>query len=72
MNVRKTTLDLSEDEWDRVLDTNLKGYFLVAQAVAPYMIRRKRGKVIHISSIFGAVGMNNQLATPAARAGSTR
>ena len=44
VNVRKTTLDLSEEEWDRVLDTNLKGYFLVAQAVAPHMIRRKRGR----------------------------
>ena len=44
VNVRKTTLDLSEEEWDRVLDTNLKGYFLVAQAVAPHMIRRKGGR----------------------------
>jgi gluconate 5-dehydrogenase len=69
VNVRKTTLDLSEEEWDRVLDTNLKGYFLVAQAVAPHMIRRKSGKVINISSIFGAVGMNNQLAYACSKGG---
>ena len=69
VNVRKTTLDLSEEEWDRVLDTNLKGYFLVAQAVAPHMIRRKSGKVIHISSIFGTVGMNNQLAYACSKGG---
>lgn len=69
VNVRKTTLDLSEEEWDRVLDTNLKGYFLVAQAVAPHMIRRKQGKVIHVSSIFGAVGMNNQLAYACSKGG---
>jgi NAD(P)-dependent dehydrogenase (short-subunit alcohol dehydrogenase family) len=69
VNVRKTTLDLSENEWDRVLDTNLKGYFLVAQAVAPHMIRQRRGKVIHISSIFGAVGMNNQLAYACSKGG---
>jgi NAD(P)-dependent dehydrogenase (short-subunit alcohol dehydrogenase family) len=69
VNVRKTTLDLSEEEWDRVLDTNLKGYFLVAQAVAPHMIRQQRGKVINISSIFGAVGMNNQLAYACSKGG---
>ncbi|MGE5247527.1 MAG: SDR family NAD(P)-dependent oxidoreductase [Verrucomicrobiota bacterium] len=69
VNVRKTTLDLAEEEWDRVLDTNLKGYFLVAQAVAPHMIRRGRGKVIHLSSIFGAVGMNNQLAYACSKGG---
>lgn len=69
VNVRKTTLDLSEEEWDRVLDTNLKGYFLVAQAVAPHMIRKKRGKVINVSSIFGAVGMSNQLAYACSKGG---
>jgi len=69
VNVRKATIDLSEEEWDHVLDTNLKGYFLVAQAVAPHMIRRKRGKVINISSIFGAVGMNNQLAYACSKGG---
>lgn len=69
VNVRKPTLELADDEWDRVLDTNLKGYFLVAQAVAPHMIRQGRGKVIHLSSIFGTVGMNNQLAYACSKGG---
>ena len=69
VNVRKTTLELSEEEWDRVLDTNLKGYFLVAQAVAPHMIRKGSGKVVNVSSIFGAVGMNNQLAYACSKGG---
>lgn len=69
VNVRKTVLDLSEQEWDLVLDTNLKGYFLVAQAVAPHMIARGRGKVINVSSIFGVVGMNNQLAYASSKGG---
>jgi len=69
VNVRKPTLELSGDEWDRVLDTNLRGYFLVAQAVAPHMIRQGRGKVIHLSSIFGTVGMNNQLAYACSKGG---
>lgn len=69
VNVRKPALELSEEEWDRVLDTNLKGYYLVAQAVAPQMIARGRGKVINIASIFGAVGMSNQLAYAASKGG---
>jgi NAD(P)-dependent dehydrogenase (short-subunit alcohol dehydrogenase family) len=69
VNVRKPTLELSEEEWDLVLDTNLKGYFLVARAVVPHMIGRGRGKVINISSIFGAVGMNNQLAYASSKGG---
>jgi NAD(P)-dependent dehydrogenase (short-subunit alcohol dehydrogenase family) len=62
VNVRKPTLELSEEEWDLVLDTNLKGYFLVGQAVGAHMVARGKGKVINVSSIFGMVGMNNQLA----------
>jgi NAD(P)-dependent dehydrogenase (short-subunit alcohol dehydrogenase family) len=69
VNVRKPVLELSGEEWDRVLDTNLKGYFLVAQAAAPHMIRRGSGKVINVSSIFGAVGMNHQLAYACSKGG---
>jgi gluconate 5-dehydrogenase len=69
VNVRKPVLELSEADWDSVLDTNLKGYFLVAQAVAPHMIRQGRGKIIHLSSIFGAVGMHNQLAYACSKGG---
>jgi len=69
VNVRKPVLELSEEEWDLVVDTNLKGYFLVAQAVAPHLIARGRGKVINVSSIFGAVGMNNQLAYASSKGG---
>ena len=69
INVRKTVLDLSEEEWDRVLDTNLKGYFLAAQAVVPAMIRAGGGKVINLSSIFGAVGMDRQAAYASSKGG---
>ncbi len=69
VNVRKPVLELSEEEWDLVVDTNLKGYFLVAQAVAPHLIARGYGKVINVSSIFGAVGMNDQLAYASSKGG---
>ncbi|HZY03221.1 MAG TPA: SDR family oxidoreductase [Anaeromyxobacteraceae bacterium] len=69
VNVRKPVLELSEEEWDLVVDTNLKGYFLVAQAVAPHLIARGYGKVVNVSSIFGAVGMHNQLAYASSKGG---
>lgn len=43
-------LDLTEEEWDRVLDTNLKGVFLTCQAAARAMVRVGRGNIITISS----------------------
>ncbi|HEU5359588.1 MAG TPA: SDR family oxidoreductase [Candidatus Deferrimicrobiaceae bacterium] len=69
VNVRKPVTQLAEEEWDLVLDTNLKGYFLVAQAVAPHMIRQGRGKVINISSILGAVALENQVAYASSKGG---
>lgn len=46
--------DISEKDWDAVIDTNLKGVFLVAQATAKSMIRaEKRGSIINIASILG-------------------
>ena len=69
VNVRKPVLELTEADWDRVLDTNLKGYFLVAQAVAPTMIKQKKGKVINMASILGAVGLENQLPYASSKGG---
>ena len=50
MNIRKRALDLTWEEWDAVLDTNLKGVFFCAQAVAPDMLRRGWGRIINIGS----------------------
>jgi len=48
-----TFLEHSEEIWDQVIDTNLKGYFLCSQAVAKKMIDRKKGNIINMSSIRG-------------------
>jgi len=45
--------DLAEEDWDRVLGTNLKGAFLMSREVAPQMIRHKHGHIIHIASLAG-------------------
>jgi NAD(P)-dependent dehydrogenase (short-subunit alcohol dehydrogenase family) len=59
INVVKPLLKITEEDWDRVLDTNLKGYFFCAQAVAPHMIEQKRGCIINNASIFGRTGFMN-------------
>lgn len=54
----KPFLELTEEEWDRTLNINLKGYFLCAQAVAKEMVKQKRGKIINIASVAsGQVGI---------------
>ena len=51
-------LELTEEAWDKTLDTNLKGYFLVAQAAAREMVKNKWGRIINISSVaMGGVGI---------------
>jgi NAD(P)-dependent dehydrogenase (short-subunit alcohol dehydrogenase family) len=49
-------VEASEADWDGVLDTNLKGAFLLLRAVAPAMIRRRRGHIINIVSLAGKSG----------------
>ena len=51
-------LDMTEEQWDKTIDTNLKGYFLVAQAAAREMAKHKWGRIVNIASIAsGGVGV---------------
>jgi gluconate 5-dehydrogenase len=59
-NVRKRALDITWDDWNLVLDTNLRGTFFVAQEVARHMIPRKYGRIINVGSVtavFGYAGL---------------
>ena len=49
-NIRAPLIELGEDGWDRVVDTDLKGYFLCSQAVGRIMVSQKRGNIINIAS----------------------
>jgi NAD(P)-dependent dehydrogenase (short-subunit alcohol dehydrogenase family) len=55
-NVRKPALDVTWDDWNLILDTNLRGSFFVAQAVAHRMIPRQYGRIVNIGSIAGVQG----------------
>lgn len=50
---------MSEAEWDRVLDINLKGQFLTLRALVPQMIKRGYGRVVNLSSVVGKMGYPN-------------
>ena len=52
-------LEIDEDEFDKSLFTNIKGYFFLAQRVVPHMVMRNGGRVINIASTFGFVGSSN-------------
>jgi NAD(P)-dependent dehydrogenase (short-subunit alcohol dehydrogenase family) len=69
VNVRKPVLELAPEEWDLVVNTNLKGYFLMARAVVPAMLSRGSGKVINMASILGAVALPSQLAYASSKGG---
>ena len=50
MNIRSPLLDLREDGWDKVINTDLKGYYLCCQAVGRKRVEQKRGNIINIAS----------------------
>jgi 3-oxoacyl-[acyl-carrier protein] reductase len=64
-----TLLETEEAEWDRVLAVNLKGQFLVSQAVVPGMIRRGSGRIVNVSSELALVGRPGASAYVASKAG---
>ncbi len=69
LNHREPVVDYPEEAWNLVINTNLKGYFLVTQAVAPHMLERGYGKVINMGSILGKIALPNQLAYASAKGG---
>ncbi|PTG55969.1 beta-ketoacyl-ACP reductase [Staphylococcus chromogenes] len=60
---------MKEQEWDDVIDTNLKGVFNCIQKVTPQMLRQKGGRIINLTSIVGAVGNPGQINYVASKAG---
>lgn len=60
---------MKEDDWDQVLDTNLKGVFLTTKHVGKIMLKQKQGKIVNISSVVGVMGNAGQANYAASKAG---
>jgi len=62
-------LRMSEEDWDTVLDTNLKGTFLVTRAALKPMIKQRQGKIVNITSVIGLIANPGQANYSASKAG---
>ena len=70
LNIDKPLRDLSEDDWDRVIDTNMKGTFLCSQAASAYMLEQEQGgTIINIGASTGIRGRKNGINYCASKAG---
>ncbi len=61
--------DITDEMWQKMIDVNLSGAFYCSRAVLPYMIHRKRGKIVNIASIWGETGGSCEVHYSAAKAG---
>jgi NAD(P)-dependent dehydrogenase (short-subunit alcohol dehydrogenase family) len=69
IDIIKPAVDYTEAEWDQVIDINLKGYFLCAQAVGRQMLRQGRGSIAMNSSIAGSIGVGSLVPYASAKGG---
>ncbi len=65
---QKLFTDITEADWDRMFNVDVKGVFHCCQCALPYMIHQKRGKIINISSMWGQVGASCEVHYSAAKA----
>jgi NAD(P)-dependent dehydrogenase (short-subunit alcohol dehydrogenase family) len=69
MNIRTKALEVSENDWDRVVDLDLKSVFFMTQAAGRVMCEQKAGKVINIVSVAGQVALRTGVAYGSSKAG---
>jgi NAD(P)-dependent dehydrogenase (short-subunit alcohol dehydrogenase family) len=69
VNVRKSAIEISEEDFNKILDTNLKGFFFCCQVVAQHMIKQGKGKIINVSSMAARFAFLNRAPYSATKAG---
>ncbi len=67
--IRKPAEEFTEEEWDRLMATNLRGLFFCAQRVGRQMIAQKKGKIINISSVVSQIAQSNRAVYAVSKAG---
>jgi meso-butanediol dehydrogenase / (S,S)-butanediol dehydrogenase / diacetyl reductase len=67
--IAATVLDTSDQEWSRVINTNLTGPFLLTRATLPLMLDRGSGVIVNVASVAGAIGLRARAAYCASKAG---
>ncbi len=65
----KLLLRMTKEDWDRVINVNLTGTFLVTKAVMRYMIKQRYGRIVNIASVVGLIGNAGQANYAASKAG---
>ena len=68
-NIRGSVDQLTEADWDAVIDTNLKGPFLCARVVGPRMVKRGWGRVINLGSVLGVIALPGRAPYASSKAG---
>jgi NAD(P)-dependent dehydrogenase (short-subunit alcohol dehydrogenase family) len=68
-NIRGPIEQLTEADWDAVVDTNLKGPFLCARAIGPRMVKRGWGRVINLASVLGVIALAGRAPYASSKAG---
>ncbi|KPV42108.1 SDR family NAD(P)-dependent oxidoreductase [Alicyclobacillus ferrooxydans] len=69
LNIRTPALEVTEEQWQTVIDTDLRGAFFFAQQVGQHMVDRQQGSIINVSSVGGHVALRTGVAYAAAKAG---
>ncbi len=72
LNIQAHTLDVTEEQWDTIMNTNLKGAFFTSQAVAKKMKEHKQGRIVSITSQMAFVGFYKRVAYCASKGGLTQ
>src|SRR5207237_10632568 len=62
-------LRMKDEDWDRVLEVNLRGAFVMTRAAAKVMVRQKSGRIVNMASVAGAMGNAGQVNYSASKAG---
>ncbi len=68
-NIRKPVVEVTWDDWDTIMETNLRGPFFITKAVVPFMIEEGYGRIIHIGSVTSVFGYANIVPYAASRGG---